>query len=95
MVLVSAYGATLDTWGQVVHNFTIIDIVGIALTFSANELSHLKHQPTRCDNPVENLEEQVHWPLTRRAYHLPPPRVGRGDRAQRLWGLNAPAMTRG
>ena len=31
MVLVSAYGATLDTWGHVVHIFTIIDIVGIAL----------------------------------------------------------------
>jgi len=39
----------------------------LTLTLSANELSHLKHQPTRCDNPVENPEEQVHWPLTRRA----------------------------
>jgi len=27
----------------------------------------LNHQPTRCDNPVENPEEQEHWPLTRRA----------------------------
>jgi len=27
-------------------------------------------------------------------YHPPPPRVGRGDRAQQLRGLNAPAMTR-
>ena len=41
----------------------------LTLTLSANELSHLKHQPTRCDNPVENPEEQVHWPLTRRAQH--------------------------
>jgi len=38
----------------------------LILTLSANELSHLKHQPTRCDNPVDNPEEQVHWPLTRR-----------------------------
>jgi len=28
-------------------------------------------------------------------YHPPPPQVGRSDRAQRLRGLNAPAMTRG
>jgi len=31
MVLVSAYYATLDTWGHVVHIFTIIDVVGFAL----------------------------------------------------------------
>jgi len=31
VVLVSAYGATLDTWGHVVHIFTIIDVVGFAL----------------------------------------------------------------
>jgi len=32
VALVSAYGATLDTWGHVAHIFTIIDIVGIALS---------------------------------------------------------------
>ena len=32
MVLVSTYIATIDTWGHVVHLFTIIDIVGIALS---------------------------------------------------------------
>ena len=30
MVLISAYGATLDTWCHVVHIFTIVDVVGIA-----------------------------------------------------------------
>jgi len=32
VVLVSTYIATIDTWGHVVHLFTIIDIVGIALS---------------------------------------------------------------
>jgi len=31
-MLVSAHGATLDTWRQVVHTFMIMDVVGIALT---------------------------------------------------------------
>jgi len=31
VVLISAYGATLDTWGHVVHISTIIDVVGFAL----------------------------------------------------------------
>jgi len=38
----------------------------LTLYEKTNELTHLEQQPTRCDNFVENPEEQVHWLLTRR-----------------------------
>jgi len=38
----------------------------LTLSVKTNELSHLEQQPTRCDNSVENPEEQVLWLLIRR-----------------------------
>jgi len=47
VVLVSAYGATLDTWGHVVHIFTIIDIVGIALRHHRRHRHHRRRRRCR------------------------------------------------
>jgi len=73
VVLVSAYGATLDTWGHVVHSFTIIDAVGIAL----------RVQPRGADLP--RLPQQrdrlgEHGAIVKRRRRHRPPRRSRLDR---------------